>query len=312
MRRALLVANPWASAFTGALHRRVVADLGEAYDLDAVWPNSAAEARQMASEAAADGFHAVIAMGGDGVVHHVANGIARTSTALGVVPAGTTNVVARILGLPQRPAKAAALLKDADITPMTLAHLATDSGVGARSEFAVFAAGIGYDADMVQIAEQRPTSKYHFGSVHYARSAAAALLTDYRRRPANLRVTCDGERRDAVAVLVQVHDPYTYFGRVPLRLDRGSSDGLTVAAIESLALRRASGVLARAVTGRDIGNVSGVSVWQDPAKVIIEAEPSSRFQADGEPLGATDWLEISPVPRGLAVLTPRKEDPPPR
>lgn len=304
MRRLLLVANPSASAFTGALHRRVVDELGEAFEVVPAWPSGPDGARQLAAEAAFDGFDIVVAMGGDGVVHHVANGIARTQTALGIVPAGTTNVVARILGLPARPAKAAQALVDARVTTVPLAHLATDSLGGARSEFAVFAAGIGYDAEMVHIAEQRPASKYYFGSIHYARSAAAALLSRLRTRPANLRIDCDGDRADAVSVMVQVHDPFTYFGKMPLRLSPAPGPGLTVLAIESLALPRALPVLARASTGRDLTRIPGMHVWHDPSKLVIEAEPRSRFQADGELLGTADWLEITPVPDGLRVLRP--------
>ena len=304
MRRALLVANPSASNFTGALFRRVVAELGEVYDVDIAWPTGPDASRETARAAAEDGFATVVAMGGDGVVHHVANGLARSATALGIIPAGTTNVVARILGLPSKPEKACTALLSAEPRSIPLAHLASDSGAGARSEFAVFAAGVGFDAEMVHLAEQRPTSKVHFGSVHYARSAATALLTRMRTAPANLRITCDGERVDAVAAMIQVHDPFTYFGMMPLRLAPQQGSGLTVAAVESLALRRAVPILARAVRRASLDAVPGVTVWHSPAKVVIEAEPPSRFQADGEPLGSTDWLEVTPVPDALHVLVP--------
>ncbi len=306
MRRLLLIANPVASSFTGALHREVVAALRDHFDVTAAWPAGAAETRQMAGDAAVDGFEVVVAMGGDGVVHHVANGIAGTEAALGIIPAGTTNVVARIFGFPSRPEKVAPLLGSAGVRTMPLAHLATHSAGGARSEHAVFAAGIGYDAEMVQIAEQRPTSKYYFGSVHYARSAARALLSDFRSRPANLHVHCDDDQVHAVSVMVQVHDPYTYFGKMPLRLSPRPGRGLTVMAIETLRLRRALQILARSTTRRTLEPVPGVRVWYNPAKIVIEADPITRFQADGELLGATDWLEVTPVLDGLKVLSPQQ------
>lgn len=307
MRRLLLTANPSASAFTGALHRRVVEELGEAFAVTPVWPTSPDLARAMAAEAAADGFDAVVAMGGDGVVHHVANGVANTSTALGIIPAGTTNVVARILGMPAKPSRAAGILATADVATIPLAHLATDSRDGARSVHAVFAAGVGYDAEMVHIANQRPHSKLYFGSLHYARSAAGALMARSRRRVPNLRVECDGDRVDAVSVMVQVHDPYTYLGRVPIRLTPKPGGGLTVLAIESLGILRAASIVSRAVSGRRLDKVDGIHVWRNPAKLVIEAEPASRFQADGELLGSTDWLEVTPVPHGLRVLIPAVE-----
>ena len=307
MRRLLLIANPSASAFTGALHRRVVDELGESFDVTPVWPTTPDLATAMAADAASDGFDVVVAMGGDGVVHRVANGIANTTTALGIIPAGTTNVLARILGMPSKPAKAAGIIATAPTASIPLAHLATDGRDGARSVYAVFAAGIGYDAEMVQIADQRPFSKLYFGSLHYARSAATALFSPSRRRAPNLRVDCDGDRVDAVSVMVQVHDPYTYFGRVPLRLAPQPESGLTVLAIESLGAARAVGIASRAALGRRLDRIPGVHVWHDPTKLVIEADPPSRFQADGELLGSTDGLEITEVPDGLRVITPAAE-----
>jgi len=304
VQRVLLVANPAASGFTGALHRNVTKVLSDRFLVDAVWPTSPAENTRMCADAAKDGFYAVIAMGGDGVVHHAANGVANTATALGIIPAGTTNVVARIYGMPRKAVACAEALTTGRLATAPLAHIATSSGTGARSTHAVFAAGIGYDADMVALADQRPTSKYYFGAVHYARSAANALLTEYRNRPANLSVTCDGERLDAVAVLVQVHDPFTYFGRLPLRLTNKNVLGLSVLVIESLALARSIPILLRSTAGRGLDKVKGVHLLQDPTKIVVEADPPSRYQADGELLGSTDWIEITPEPHGLLTLVP--------
>ena len=110
MRRLLLIANPSASGFTGAALREVEATLGIAYEVTTAWPNSPGESRQAAADAANDGYSVVAAMGGDGVVHHVANGLAFSRTALGVIPTGTTNVVARILRIPMNAGKAATRL----------------------------------------------------------------------------------------------------------------------------------------------------------------------------------------------------------
>jgi diacylglycerol kinase family enzyme len=95
---------------------------------------------------------------------------------------------------------------------------------------------------------------------------------------------------------------------MPLRLSPTPGDGLTVLAVEALPVRRVPRVLARAATGRDLSAVNGLTVWRDPFKVVIEADPPSRFQADGELLGNADWLEITPVPDALAVMVPGPSD----
>src|SRR5215813_9155814 len=60
----------------------------------------AGEAEALARRAVEEGFGRVIAAGGDGTVNHVANGIAGSDAALGILPMGTINVFAMELGLP--------------------------------------------------------------------------------------------------------------------------------------------------------------------------------------------------------------------
>ncbi len=303
MRTALLVANPSASGFTGGRFREVLAILGEAYDVIPVWPNGPAESRQSAAEAAADGIDVVVAMGGDGVVHHVANGLVGTSTALGILPAGTINVVARLLGIPQKTAQAARTLLDAEPRRIPVAHMASDSRIGARSEYAVFSLGIGFDADVVGIVEQRPYTKYAWASLSFAKAATSQIVGTYRTRAPNMVVECNGDRAYAVSVLMQVHDVYTYFGRVPLRLGPAGA-GPTALAAERLTVVGTLDLLRRAALGGSPADHPGVRVWSGFDKLVIEAEPQSHFQADGELLGPTSSLEITPVPDALTVLHP--------
>ena len=201
MRRLLLVANPSSSGFTGALHRDVLATLDEEFEVDPVWPENPAAARQRAADAAAAGFDTVVAMGGDGVVHHVANGLIDTQTSLGIIPAGTTNVVSRINGLPRNPRKAARGLLGASPFPSPVVHIETNSEAGARSEYALFSVGMGFDADVVEVAERRPHSKLWFGSVHFARATIGRVLGPYRRKLPNITVEVGGEQARAVGAL---------------------------------------------------------------------------------------------------------------
>ena len=60
----------------------------------------AGEAETLARRAVKEGFARVVAAGGDGTVNHVANGIAGSDAALGILPMGTVNVFAMELGLP--------------------------------------------------------------------------------------------------------------------------------------------------------------------------------------------------------------------
>jgi len=307
MRKLLLVANPSASGFTGAALRDVENILADGFEVVTVWPNGPAESRQAAADAAADGFSVVAAMGGDGVAHHVANGLAFTSTALGIIPTGTTNVVARILGIPRKPARAAARLLVGQRRLISLAHIATEAPLAARSEYALFSLGMGLDADVVAVSDQRPTAKYHFSSLNFAAIAAKQVLTSYRGRLANMLVEGSGHRIHATSVLVQVHDIYTYWGRLALRLTPDPGEGLTALSIERVALLPTIGLAARGLLRQDLNRQAGAHVWQDFDKLVIQAEPGAAFQADGELLGTTDAVEITPAYDALAVVVDRRD-----
>jgi diacylglycerol kinase family enzyme len=304
MRRLLLIANPSASGFTGAALREVEATLGAGYEVTTAWPNSPGESRQAAADAANAGYSVVAAMGGDGVVHHVANGLAFTPTALGVIPTGTTNVVARILGIPMNAGKAAARLIGGRPQPLTIAHIATESPLAARSEYAVFSLGMGLDADVVAVSDQRPAAKYHFASVNFAAIATKQVISKYRTHLPNMLVECEGRRVHAATVLVQVHNSYTYWGRVPLRIAPDPGDGMTAIAIEQLSVRATVGLAARGLLRRPMAKQGGAHVFTSFDKLIVEAEPSARFQADGELLGTADAVEISPAYDALSVIAP--------
>ncbi len=307
MRRLLLIANPSASGFTGAALREVEATLTDAYAVTTAWPNGPAESRQAAADAANDGYSVVAAMGGDGVVHHVANGLAFTGTALGVIPTGTTNVVARILGIPMKPGKAAARLISGQLQTMSLAHISTESPLAARSEYAVFSLGMGLDADVVAISDRRPAAKYYFSSVNFAAIATKQVVAKYRSRLPNMLVECDGRRVHASTVLVQVHDMYTYWGRVPLRITPDPNDGLTAVAMERVSTPAAIGIVARGISRQPLEKQKGAHVFHDIQKLLIHAEPSAQFQADGELLGTTESVEITPAYDALSVIAPRRD-----
>lgn len=304
MPTAILIANPSASQFTGGLFREVVTALTHGYDLTTQWPVSGAETLSESRLAAEAGVDAVFAMGGDGVAHHVANGLVGSQTALGLIPAGTTNVLSRILGIPQNPRKAAEEAVTYSPIPTRIAKLSGTSASGPINRIATFSVGVGFDAAVVEAAERRPYAKLRFGGVHYASTALGRLTSEWRGRLPNLRIDVEDETFDAVAALTQVHDPYTYFGRVPLHLTPTPPNGLATLAVDELGFRNSTGLLARAVTKRGHIDRKGIRVWSEYAELTVTAEPATPFQADGELLGSAVSLTIRAAENELTVLRP--------
>ena len=276
--------------------------LRQGYKVEAIWPTDTDDAVRLAREAVADRVDVIVAMGGDGIVHHVANTLAGTSSALGIIPAGTTNVLADILHIPTRPIDAAYyLLKANRPQPVSIVSISMD---GAAPIYATFAAGIGLDAEIVESAEKRPARKTHFGWLHYGRSTLDVVLRRFRSRLPNLRVDAGEQKFDAVTLLVQAHWPYSYFGKVPLSFSDRAPEGVHVAIFETLPLHRVANVGVRVLSGRRLGKARGVHVLEDIACLTVVAEPSALVQADGELLGTAGHIELKAVHDGLRVMAP--------
>jgi len=304
MRRLLLVANPAASGFTAMLHRSVVASLRPRFQVTPIWPDGPEEAEAAASAAAAEGIDVVAAMGGDGIVHRVANGLVGTATALAVIPAGTSNVFARLTGHPRRGGAAAvALAASRRVRLLPTARLVAGGETGRIERVAVFAAGIGYDADVIHDSEERPLRKVGAGTIHYARSAVRVALAGYRRRAPDLAVSVDGVSGQAVTVIAQVHDHFTYLGRRALSISPGG--GPAVVTIRRATPLRLMRVVSAAARSRDPGTVSGVRVWHPFERVIATADTTVGFEADGEYLGRISSLTLTMEPDSLRLLDPR-------
>ena len=304
MKRVVLLPNPSASGFTGDGFRRVLTTLGRDFDVRPEWAETAADVGRLARDAAETGADAVVAMGGDGTVHLAANGLIGTDAALGIIPAGTTNVVAKILGVPQSVGRAAEAIATSRAQPYTLARITGETARGTVDRYAVFAAGVGFDADVVLVAEQRPYSKLSFGALHYARSAISQVFGRYRSLDPYLEVEAGGSAFSAVAVMVQVHHVYTYFGRVPLYLSKSAGTGLTAAAIGRLAPAAAAGIARRAVFARSLASAPQARLISDFELLTVEAAAPAPFQADGEPLGTGTRFEVRPAPDAIRILSP--------
>ena len=160
----------------------------------------------------------LIALGGDGTVNEVVNGLLTDGVhpdlpALGVVPGGSTNVFARALGLPNDPFEATLMLIDAMATRRT-----QRIGLGrADDRHFLFTAGMGYDAAVVAAVEAHrrrgKTSTHRL----YVRTAVSTYFRQDRRHPRLRLELPDGGGIDNLHMaLVTNCDPWTYLGNTPI------------------------------------------------------------------------------------------------
>ncbi len=304
--RALLVVNPKATA-TSARSRDVVAHaLASECRLEVVETKARGHATELAQAAVCDGMEVVVALGGDGTVNEVVNGLLADGPgpgvpALGVVPAGSANVFARALGLPNSPIEATSVLLDA-----IRGDRRRSIGLGrADGRWFTFCAGLGLDADVVRRVEQRRARGRRAGPMLYVRAGVRQFLLDTHRHTPQLLVRCDDEPPVEVALaLVCNTTPWTYLGQRPLQpCPQASFDtGLDVMALRRLGtpttLRHLRQILAR--TPRPRGGQ--VVARHDLASISMRALRPLPFQLDGDDLGDRSDVVLTSVAHALSVL----------
>ena len=155
MMRALLVVNPNASATTERTRDVLASALGSDLRIDVERTKSRGHAIELGAQSVEDGYELVVALGGDGTVNEVVNGLlahgpSADLPAFAAVPGGSTNVFARALGYSADPVEATSELlehlRDGRSRRIALGH----SSSGTQERWFTFNAGLGLDAEVVR------------------------------------------------------------------------------------------------------------------------------------------------------------------
>src|ERR1051326_3872912 len=173
----LAIVNPVAGRHAGPrAWQRARAGCAAAADWECALSERPGHARELAQAAAGRGYERVIAVGGDGTLNEVANGLAHSATALGITPAGTGNDLAHNLGIPADPAAAASLAATASPTSIDLCQVQTRE----RTTYFVNVAGFGFDAEVAARVNRLP--KLGGGTLPYL-TGVLITLWQYRAQP---------------------------------------------------------------------------------------------------------------------------------
>lgn len=308
--RVLLVVNPTASAF--ATHHRLAVEkiLGQDHDVTVVETRERCHAVELAKQAAADGVDTVAVLAGDGTLNEAANGLVGTSTALGVLPGGSTNVFARTIGMGRRPAIAAERLRRA-----MAGGERRRIGLGvANGRHFLFHVGMGFDAAVVQKVEdleERLPLKRTIGQLSFAMSAVNTWICGYDRSQPRFTVRVtepdNAEEIEGVFAICLNTNPYTYFGPRPLDVDPTASldSPLSLAVFRDLDLATLGSVFAAALAGgRRLADVAAVEIRSSLHAVTVEGHRPFPWQIDGDLAGTSESLELSYDPACLDLFVP--------
>ncbi len=283
--RTTLIVNPYASKVTPELAEQVAHALGAA---ETVFTERAGHATELARDADAE---AVVVFSGDGGFNEALNG-ARPETVLGFVPGGGTSVLPRALGLPRDPVAAARRLAAGQTRRIALGR--------ANGRRFGFAAGVGLDAELIRRmdARGRRADGKRPGDAVFAWTAIKTLAETRVRFDPTLEVAGHGR---AAFALVANADPYTYLGRLPLRLPRGAQleGGLDVLGPRSFRLWSLPGAVRYVLTGRT--RLQLVEL-HDQDRIEIRCDRPLPLQLDGEDVGDVTEVVFEAERDALTVL----------
>ena len=299
--RVLLVVNPVARTVSRPTLAVIERALSADFSLEVLETIERGHATEVAHQAVTDGVDLVVVFSGDGTINEAVNGLAGTEVALGVLPGGATNILARALGMP---------LDLVDATGVLIARALEGRarklhlGRADRRYFAVNC-GAGVDAAAMKRLEARfPKSKSAFERAAF-RSVARELLASYAGRAADMAVSVDGgEPAESLSVMVGRTDPYTYYRDRGLHVTPEASldSGLDVLSARRLPRRRVARIAlqmfgsARHVKGRDI------DYWHNASGVRISSDTPFPVQVDGDAMGDRTELSIELARDAIWVL----------
>src|SRR3954452_17421710 len=248
------------------------------------------DATALGRQAVQDGVDALVALGGDGMVHLALNVVAGTRTPLGIIPAGTGNDLANTLGLPSKdPVAAAALVADRLRTggarPMDAVR------TGDRWFGCVLSAG--FDS---RVNDRANRMSWPRGRMRYNLAIVAELGVF---KPVPFVLELDGERWETEAMLVAVGNAKSYGAGMLICPDAEVDDGLVdvtvLGPVSKPAFLKAFPKVFKG-THRD-----HPAVTMRRAKVVSLSSPDVTVYADGEYVGVLP-VTCETVPGAVRIL----------
>ena len=285
--RTCFIYNPIAGAERhrdmGTLIKRHFGALEEDY---VVWPTErAGHAVELAAQAAREGFDVVAAVGGDGTVNEVGRGLLGTETAMGIIPQGSGNGLARHLEVPLNLAAALRRLATPEFSRID---------VGTINGHPFFCTtGLGFDAHISQ--------HFALAGTRGLRTYLRVALREYRRyRPTPVRLALNGESVATDCYLLAFANASQYGNNAYVAPQADLRDGLLeVCLIDALPALRAVQV----TLGMALGTLpqSRAAEYFRTAEAQVTADKPLGFHVDGDYMGQATVFTVGLKPLALAV-----------
>lgn len=243
----------------------------------------------LAREAVNDGVHTVVAVGGDGSINEIAQGLVGSATALAIVPRGSGNGLARALKIPLDVPKALALVAVNKQLPMDVAY--------ANEHLFLSNAGVGFDA---LIADRFRHSKKR-GLVNYAR----LIIGHFRRyKPEAYDMQIDGGDKKMPAFLLTVANGNQFGYEFKIAPPASVFDGwLDICVVKPVRFWDLLPISIRSLAGNI--HKSGYMQHERGKEIVVSSPGLDSLQVDGDAVelkGSEVRFHI--VPAALRIIVP--------
>jgi diacylglycerol kinase family enzyme len=299
--KVLLISNARAGSVSARTKEVIVKALSADFKLEVADTEARNHATELARDAVDRDFDAVLVFGGDGTINEAAQPLVGSDIALGILPGGSTNVMARSLGIPLDPVEATAFLGS---------HLRTGTkrrvNVGRANErYFLFSAGMGLDAEVVKRVEADPDAKAKRGEMFFVSNALSVGFKQYRG--ADPMITLEVEGAEPARVLLAVccnARPFTYFSKFPVDVCPTASLDRGLALFALSKIRTAT--IPRIVWGVFVSRSHThwrISRYHDDLRALsLTADHPLPMQVDGDYVGEWDAARLVLVEDGLDLV----------
>ena len=301
VQRARVIVNPTAGANKTRKKwpeiRRLLTHIGLSFDHD--YTEGMGHAIELAREATGSGYRYLVAVGGDGTVNEVANGILDSgdadSVSLGIISTGTGSDFVRSAGIPRHYVGACSCLTSSKRYLIDVGIVEYRSNGKPSKRFFVNAAGIGFDAAAVEATERLP--KYFGGTIPYL-AGLLRTLVGYRNKTVSLSI---GDKVETARVLSVVVSNGNYLGggmRIApyASLNDNLLDVCVIGDVGKFELLKSLPMVYKGTHG-DHPKVS----MDKAEKVTVESTEKVLVHADGEVLGEGP-ASFSLIPAALNIV----------
>ena len=297
----LVIVNPYATTMSDRLKHLVVYALQGRYDVTAVETSARATRSTSCRRRRGDAYDVVVAFGGDGTVNEAANGLAGLDTPLAILPGGSNNVFAKMLGIPNDLVDATEHLlampdhwapRRVDLGPRQRprVHLRRRHGAGRERRRG------GRRPPRAEVALRRLVLRREGGRDVPAPLRRAPAAADRRGR----RRRADRRRQR----LLPEREPYTYFKDRPINLIDGAE--LDSGDLAGVVLTRANPVdvptvLVRALSDGAIPGHRRVAAFTGASDVVVRSADGRPvpWHVDGDHVADDEEVRVSAQPGAL-------------